>query len=254
MLPDGSPRLSTTVLVLAVLMLSSIAFAQAWGGAGYGGYRGGGALGHAMATLIGMLAIIMIPYGILQCYFGYRLFKIILGVIGFIFGALIGAVIVAAAGGERGVVILLSLLFGVGGAYLSIALYFVGVFLVGAGAGAALVQVLSQGDAGTGGVIAGAIVVGIIALVVQKVVIIVSTSLSGAYSIAGFIALSADRLSVGAFAGLFILFFVSGMLVQFLVTAKNAPKDVGEQLKRKKAQPEAVDAGSSSRMPDAGDA
>lgn len=224
----GFHRSSLGMALILVLLLSTVVIAG-WGNVRYGGY-GRSAIGEALATLMGMLALIMIPYGILQCYFGYKLFKIILGVIGFISGALIGAVIAAGAGGEQGVVVLVSLLCGVGGAYLSIALYFVGVFLVGAGAGAALIQILMGGDAETGAIIVGAVIVGMVALFVQKVLIIIATAFSGAYSIIFYIILSADRVSPNLMIGLFLVLFITGMLVQFKVTAKNLPDSVKQQL------------------------
>lgn len=224
----GFHKSSLGMALILVLVLSTVVIAG-WGNARYGGYRGG-VFNEAMVTLLSILAFIMIPYGILQCYFGYKLFKFILGVIGFIFGALIGAMIVTATGGEQAAVIVVSLLCGVAGAYISIALYFVGVFLVGAGAGAALIQLLSGGDAETGAIIAGAIVLGIVALFVQKVLIIIATAFSGAYSIVLFITLSAERLSPNLGIALLLLFFISGMYVQFQVTAKNLPDSVKEQL------------------------
>src|SRR3954451_20284934 len=84
-------------------------------------------------------AVLLLLGGAVSCFAGYRLFKVVLGIYGFILGAglassamgssnTIGMVIAALAGGLVGAVIL-------------VFAYFVGIALVGAGLGALLLHV-----------------------------------------------------------------------------------------------------------------
>ena len=68
----------------------------------------------------------------INCFFGYKIFKIVLGVLGFIFGGLAAAAMAMAATKEPGIAVLVGLVGGVIGATLMVALYFLGVFVLGA--------------------------------------------------------------------------------------------------------------------------
>ncbi|HKK25794.1 MAG TPA: DUF4203 domain-containing protein, partial [Gracilimonas sp.] len=81
--------------------------------------------------------------GALQCFFGYRLFKFILGLIGFLLGSALTVAIGSTYSIEVIPVILLGLVGGFIGAALMVALYYVGVFVIGSLLGGILGIVLS---------------------------------------------------------------------------------------------------------------
>lgn len=198
-----------------------------------------------IASIWGAIAAIVI--GLLNCFFGYRLFKIILGIWGFIAGAVLGVGIATTMSGELWLAILAGLIGGVVGAVLFVLLYFVGIFLLGAGLGfllgGAIVSALNIGGP-VQWVIAGvlAIVGGIVAVIVQKFMIILSTALGGAamavggiYTLAGGQLLRSiedlparmARRSVIAGNWLLLLFWlllgIVGVVVQYAVTAREKP-------------------------------
>src|SRR5206468_4014833 len=77
--------------------------------------------------------------GALSCFAGYRLFKIVLGIYGFILGAMLASSMMAASN-TVGMVVA-ALVGGVIGALALMFAYFVGIALVGAGLGALIAHV-----------------------------------------------------------------------------------------------------------------
>ncbi|MDP6542918.1 MAG: TMEM198/TM7SF3 family protein [Phycisphaerae bacterium] len=133
-------------------------------------------------TIIGISILI----GAIQCFFGYRIFKFILGLVGFIVGGTLAGAIGFAVYQQEAVALLAGIVGGIIGAALMVLLYFVGIFLFGACLGAALGMVLFSLTGISPEPIALlilAVITGIIALVVQKFMIIVSTGFGGAWSV-----------------------------------------------------------------------
>ena len=127
-----------------------------------------------------------ILFGAVQCFFGYRIFKIILGLMGF----LIGGVLAAAMGfavSEQAIIALVSgLVGGIIGAALMVVLYFVGIFLIGAFLGGVLGTVLfavAETYPEPVVLLILAVITGVIALIFQKFMIIVATGFGGAWSV-----------------------------------------------------------------------
>ncbi len=136
-----------------------------------------------------LAAVLSIAFGLLNCFFGYRIFKVLLGIYGFGLGAIIGlAVAGSVAKGQALWLIVGGVVGGVVGAALMVLLYFVGVFVVGAVAGALLVNLIGAAlgirlpDLVS---LIAAVVVGVIALILQRSVIILATAFSGAWGVAG---------------------------------------------------------------------
>src|SRR5262245_51282766 len=75
--------------------------------------------------------VVLVVTGALACFAGYRLFRIVLAIYGFIFGALIASSIVAASNAAGMAVA--ALIGGVAGMVILAFAYFIGVALVGAG-------------------------------------------------------------------------------------------------------------------------
>jgi hypothetical protein len=147
-------------------------------------------------------AAILLIGGLLACFAGYRIFRVVLGIYGFILGALLATSIV---GTEHTMwTILAALGGGLAGALVLIAAYFIGVALIGAGLGAALANVIWAGFGGEPNVfvvIALSIGGALAALALQRYVIIIATSFGGAQTVVvGAAALMGNRAAAEAAA------------------------------------------------------
>ena len=139
---------------------------------------------HLDPELYPWLSIAFITWGVLDCFFGYKVFKITLA----LFGALVGAGLAQAVAqhfGASQAVETVGLIAGcVLGAALAFILYIAAVFVAGFGFGATLGMLLlahfHQMVALLSGVVLG-IVGGFLAMKVQRVLIVLSTSLLGAF-------------------------------------------------------------------------
>ena len=146
-------------------------------------------------------AIVLLVGGLISCFAGYRVFRIVLGIYGFILGALLTS---GAMGADSSWMIAAALVGGVVGALILIAAYFVGVALLGAGVGALATSLLwaSFGrEPSAIIVIVFAIAGALAALALQRYVIIGATAFGGAWTIiVGAIALSGSKVAVDAAA------------------------------------------------------
>src|SRR3712207_6752687 len=79
-------------------------------------------------------AAVLIVGGALSCFAGYRIFRIVLGIYGFIIGALLASSFMGTE--QRVWMVAAALAGGVIGALIMIFAYFIGVALLGAGIGA----------------------------------------------------------------------------------------------------------------------
>jgi Domain of unknown function (DUF4203) len=139
-------------------------------------------------------ALILLVGGLLSCFAGYRVFRVVLGIYGFILGALLAS---SAVGPEQTLwMIGAALVGGLLGALIMIAAYFVGVALIGAGLGAGAAHLLWSGMGSEPGMIAVivlSILGALLALWMQRYVIIVATAFGGAQTaIVGGVALFGD--------------------------------------------------------------
>ena len=132
-------------------------------------------------------ALLIIIAGLLTCFWGYRILKLSLAIIGFIAGAFGGWQIgLSLAESNTAIAIACALVGGLIGMALCLWVYFLGVFLVGAAAGTVVAAAFFSG---LGHPIQPVIFLalpiasGVIALLVQRFMIIVSTAFSGSYLI-----------------------------------------------------------------------
>jgi hypothetical protein len=150
------------------------------------------------ASLEAPAALVLLAAGGIACFAGYRVFRIVLGIYGFILGALAAS---AAMGAEHTLwMILAALAGGVIGALILIAAYFVGVALLGAGVGALVASVI-WAAAGREPhaliVILFAIAGALVALALQRYVIIAATAFGGGWTIVvGALALAGNRRAI----------------------------------------------------------
>jgi hypothetical protein len=155
------------------------------------------------ASLQAPAAIVLVLGGLLSCFAGYRVFRVVLGIYGFILGALLAS---SLAGSDQTLVMVLAALVGgIVGAAILILAYFAGVALIGAGAGA----LVAHGVAAAFGrepsllvVILLAVAGALLALVLQRYVIVVATAFGGAWTaLVGALALAGSRAAGQAGGG-----------------------------------------------------
>jgi len=187
-------------------------------------------------------AIVLLIGGVIACFAGYRVFRVVLGIYGFILGALFAS---GAMGTEHTMwMIGAALAGGIVGALILIAAYFVGVALLGAGIGALAVSVIWAWlgrEPGALIVIVFAIAGALAALALQRYVIVGATAFGGAWTIiVGALALAGDRIAAGAAARhnvwlvypvnpapgqywvllVWVALGIAGVLTQLMVTGK----------------------------------
>jgi hypothetical protein len=129
-------------------------------------------------------SIVLLAGGAMACFAGYRLFRLVLGVYGFILGALIASSVAGA--GSTWTVVLAAVGGGILGALVLFAGYFVGVALVGAGIGALVVNVAWRPFGGEPHWIAVLVVAtlgAIAAMSFQRYVIVLATAFAGAWTV-----------------------------------------------------------------------
>jgi hypothetical protein len=141
-------------------------------------------------------AVVLVVSGLLACFAGYRLFRIVLAIYGFILGAAIASSVMGP--GEGTAMIVGAVVGGLAGAVLLNLAYFVGVALIGAAAGALLLHGFwarfGTGDPHVGLVVVCAVLGAVVATNLQRWVIILATASGGAWTlIVGASALMGDR-------------------------------------------------------------
>jgi hypothetical protein len=157
----------------------------------------------------GLIAAIgLVLGGAVACFAGYRLFRIVLAIYGFIFGAYLAS---STMGSSNAIGMLVAALVGgVLGSVVFFFAYFLGIAMVGAGLGALIAHLawsqMSAAEPPVLIVLLFAIVGTVAAMILQRYVIIVSTAFSGAWTIIlGGLAL-VDRGAARAASDVWILY------------------------------------------------
>jgi hypothetical protein len=147
-------------------------------------------------------AAILVAGGLVACFAGYRMFRLVLGIYGFILGALLATSIAGA--GSTGMLLVTALVGGVLGALILNLAYFLGVVLVGAAIGAMLVTMIwgrSGSEPNVLIVVLFAVLGAVAAMQLQRYVIIAGTAFGGAWTaLVGAMALTGDRAAAAAAA------------------------------------------------------
>lgn len=205
--------------------------------------------------MFAVIALGIALVGLFWCFFGYRYIKAVLALIGFIAGAVgtyynLGALIEVTTGVNIAISIVVGLIVGV----LMYLLFYVSIFLIGAGAGYSIgLLVVSLGgmDADSAMIVSLVIAVvgGILALVLRRFIVIVSTAFSGAFTAMSGLALFLSGDSIEGklseietlqtytidetwvlIAG-FVLAII-GIFVQYKYTAKKKDDKIGKKKNR----------------------
>jgi hypothetical protein len=148
-------------------------------------------------------ALVLLIGGTIACFFGYRLFRVVLAIFGFILGALTASSVFGAS--DTWPLVGAAVVGGLLGAGVLIAAYFVGVALVGAGLGAVMANLIfsaSNQDPHFLAVVGFSIAGAVAAMYLQRYFIIVGTAFGGAWTlIVGGMALVGNRAAVAAATG-----------------------------------------------------
>ncbi|HEY5616292.1 MAG TPA: DUF4203 domain-containing protein [Vicinamibacterales bacterium] len=147
-------------------------------------------------------ALVLLVGGVVACFFGYRLFRIVLAIFGFILGALAASSIFGMS--DTAPMLIAAVIGGLLGAAILLAAYFVGVALIGAGLGAVAANLFfaaGERDPHFLVVVFLAIAGAAAAMYLQRYFIIVGTGFGGAWTmIVGAMALIGDRAALAAAA------------------------------------------------------
>ena len=149
-------------------------------------------------------AIVLLLGGAVACFAGYRLFRVVLAIYGFIFGAMLASSVMGISN-HLGMLIA-ALIGGILGAVLFTFAYYVSIGLIGAGMGAGLLQAVwhyaKSSDPPSVAVIVAAVAGAVVAMALQRYVIIISTACSGAWTmLIGGLAIAGNRTAERAAAG-----------------------------------------------------
>jgi hypothetical protein len=141
-----------------------------------------------MSLLYAASPVVLLVVGLVVCFLGYRLLRFTLGLAGFCVGLALGlAVAGLVAGASQVFTIIIGIVCGIIGAVVATLLYKVGVFLLGAGAGALVVSIIMTATAWHYPMLAallGAVVGGILTLVLERPLISVLSAFAGGWGIA----------------------------------------------------------------------
>jgi len=141
-------------------------------------------------------AAMLVIGGLLSCFAGYRLFRLVLGIFGFYVGALMTAQLMDLSA-HGWALLLAALVGGLVGAGLMLAAYFVGVGLVGAGIAALVLNVswtyIAGNDPPTVVLVIVCVLGALAALSIVRYVVVFGTALAGAWTfVVGALALRGD--------------------------------------------------------------
>jgi hypothetical protein len=143
-----------------------------------------------------LAAVILAAGGLLACFAGYRLFRFVLGIYGFILGAVVTTSVMGTS--HTWTLIIAAVVGGLLGAVLMVAAYFIGVGLVGAGLAAlglnALWHALVHADPPTTVLVIACVLGALGALSIVRYVVVFGTAISGSWTfLIGALALSGDK-------------------------------------------------------------
>ena len=178
------------------------------------------------------LGIVLLLWGLANAFFGYKIFKVVLAITGFFTGMLLLPMVVGlflffstdiSEGSSIALIVLLGLVGGVIGAVLAVLLYKVGVFFSVGMMGFIVFFVIVQQ---VWPALALGIICGIVGVILDKYVIIVSTGLSGG-SLAG-VGVGMITGNFGAFLiAIGLIFGICGIVFQVWMERRKPAAAVG---------------------------
>lgn len=187
---------------------------------------------HLASAIVALMCVPALIYGILECFFGYKIMKILFAIQGFLLGFLVGAgVVYLLQLRTAGPSVLCSLIFAILGAMLLYKFYLIGVFL----SNATMVFLIGLLIGGTdeSNLIAWAIIgviVGVLAVKFVRIWVIAVTGIVGGLSAGTALMGLLEVYKIGPALLVGIVLAVLGILYQWKTTD-------GEFIKTKKRAP-----------------
>ena len=130
-----------------------------------------------LGEILGVIGFFILIFGVVSAFFGYKLFKILLSIIGFLVGAVIALALFPQSGSTEGNAFLLWVFIGgIIGSVLAETFHKLGVFIVVGAMSAIIFLIITQNT--TSSFVLG-VICGIIGVFFEKYVIMVTTALSG---------------------------------------------------------------------------
>ena len=167
------------------------------------------------------IMLLLLLFGALECFLGYRIFRVITALVGFIVGAAIGGVLGFFTAQQLGALIG-GLVVGILGGLLAFKLYKLGVFVICFFAGAALGLVLgaAAGDQSMAFAFAGiaGLALGVLGVILTGPLIIISTAIGGGMSCGMSLGTIMSNMGLGLLLG--VVLSIVGILLQFYMEKK----------------------------------
>lgn len=135
---------------------------------------------------VNIIVTMSIVIGVIQCFHGYRVFKFILAITGFLIGGSMAASVGFVMFNNELASFLTGVVGGLIGSALMLGLFYVGIFIVGAFLGivvGAVFFAVVGSDPEPVAMLLLALISGVMALIFQKFMIIFSTGFGGAWSV-----------------------------------------------------------------------
>ena len=198
------------------------------------------------ASYTTLAAVVFVVGGLLTCFAGFRLFRIVLALYGFFAGAMIGSHL--ADSGNTWAVAMYGLVGGVAGAALMVVAYFVGVGLIGAGLAALVLNLAWKaigGEPPTILLVIVCVVGAVLALNVVRYVVVFGSAIAGSWTaLVGGLAIMGNPTALKAASapgiwvvypidmvphqwwvmGLWFVLAIAGVAVQLSTTTKTGSK------------------------------
>ena len=179
------------------------------------------------SSISGILLVISLTVGVLQCFFGYKLMKFWIALAGLVVGGVLGAIVGGALSRDVGSAVIVGILGAILVAFLAVKIYYIGLFVFGSGSSFFIALLLTDKNVTLS--IVFALVIGFLTAFMAKRVVIVVSAISGGVAIGSALGSQADQASrIPLMLLLSILFSVLGLLYQFKsnggVTTQIKPK------------------------------
>ena len=191
-------------------------------------------LDQATKEVFQIIGVITCIFGLLQCFFGYKLFKFWCGVVGLLLGCSLGLAL-ATSGVFSGspaanlIALLLLIILGITGAFIAYRAYLVGLFIyafsVAFLVGFILFALITDSIiVGLGVGIAAGIALGVVAVIYRRLWIIITTCVSGGIAICSGMMMALMTTELGWVFLLPPVFVVAGFFVQNITVKKGGKK------------------------------
>jgi hypothetical protein len=162
-----------------------------------------------------VVMLVVGAFGAVSLLFGYRLYRAFIFFVGFIVGVLIAPHVQSEPN------ILVTILFGLISGAILVVLWYVGLFLLGAACGVVLCAALGINFPVL--VFALAITCGVLAIVLRKAMIIISTSWNGASALAPMLASLFKVRDSNAETVIALILVTVGIVFQYTVSGRRKP-------------------------------